>query len=147
MLRARFENQNSSPLWNSNEAKIATSTVGTAAMTENKATSRVCSRPLPSPPAAARSIASLRENSTISAIAGMRLATSSSAISGGDSRVPGSAPHRHESHNQDRDRHRSYLERCEDQIQRRPEEITGKDEQWGNEQRNLQAGPNRDTIG
>ena len=50
--RARSENQNSSPLWNSSEAKIATSTVGTAAITENKATSRVCSRPLPSPPAA-----------------------------------------------------------------------------------------------
>ena len=38
--RARFENQNSRPLWNSSEAKIATSTVGTAAIAENKATSR-----------------------------------------------------------------------------------------------------------
>ena len=36
MLRARFENQNSRPLWNSSEAKIATSTVGTAAIAVNK---------------------------------------------------------------------------------------------------------------
>jgi hypothetical protein len=33
----------------------------------------------------------LRENSTISAIAGIRLAISSSAISGGDNKVPGAA--------------------------------------------------------
>ena len=59
--RARSENQNSRPLWNSTEAKIATSTVGTAAITENSATSRVCSRPLPSPPCSARAIATLRE--------------------------------------------------------------------------------------
>ena len=89
MPRARSENQNSRPLWNSSEAKIATSTVGTAAMTENSATSRVCSRPLPSPPCSARAIATRRDNSTISAIAGIRLATSSSAISGGDSSEPG----------------------------------------------------------
>ena len=36
MLRARLENQNSRPLWNSSEAKIATSTVGTAAIAVNK---------------------------------------------------------------------------------------------------------------
>ncbi len=47
--RARSENQNSSPLWNSSDAKIATSTVGTAAITEKSATRRVWSRPLPKP--------------------------------------------------------------------------------------------------
>ena len=36
MLRARLENQNSRPLWNSSDAKIATRTVGTAAIAVNK---------------------------------------------------------------------------------------------------------------
>ena len=78
------------PLWNSKDAKIATSTVGAAAITENNATSRVWSRPLPRPPSSARAIARRRENSTISAIAGIRLAISSSAMNGGDNKDPGS---------------------------------------------------------
>ena len=48
-VRARFENQNSRPLWKSTDAKMATSTVGTTAITENKATRRTCKRPLPRP--------------------------------------------------------------------------------------------------
>ena len=89
--RARSENQNSSPDWIRIEAKIATNTVGTAAITENKATSRVCSRPVPIPRRSARALASRRASNTISAIAGIKLATSSSAISGGESNVPGAA--------------------------------------------------------
>jgi len=90
--RARSENQNSSPLWNNKDAKIATSTVGTAAITENKATRRVCRRPLPSPPCSARLIAIRREYRTISTIAGIRFATSNSPINGGESNDPGCAP-------------------------------------------------------
>jgi len=61
-------------------------------MTENSATSRVWSIPVPSPPCSARRSATRRLNSTISTIAGMRLATSSRAISGGFSVEPGSPP-------------------------------------------------------
>ena len=58
--------------------------VGTLAMTEKSATSRTCSRPLPpTGERAARRIASRRATSTISAMAGTRLATSSAATSGG----------------------------------------------------------------
>ena len=84
MPRARSENQNSTPLWNSNEAKITTSRVGTLAITEKSATRRTCSRPLPPiGDRAARRIATRRATSTISAIAGTRLATSSAATIGG----------------------------------------------------------------
>ena len=80
---ARSESQKSSPLWNSSEAKITTSKVGTLAITENKATSRTWSRPLPPiGECAARRIASRRATSTIRAMAGTRLATSSSGHHG-----------------------------------------------------------------
>ena len=94
ILRARSENQNSKPDWSRKEAKITTSTVGTAAMTEKSATRRVWSRALPMPCSRARLIASLRDNSTISAIAGSRLATSSKAISSGGTKSPGAVSRR-----------------------------------------------------
>ena len=90
IVRARFENQNSSPLCNRIDAKIATTTVGTAATIENNATSRVCNCPVPSPRRAALCRAISRAIITISTIAGSRLAISSSAISGGENKVPGS---------------------------------------------------------
>ncbi len=46
--------------------------------------------PVPSPPCEARAIAIRRDSSTINAIAGIRIATSSAAINGGDSNDPGS---------------------------------------------------------
>ena len=63
---------------------MATITVGTAAITENSATNRVCNWPVPIA-LAARAMAMRRDSSTISAMAGIRLAISSSAICGGDS--------------------------------------------------------------
>jgi hypothetical protein len=60
------------------------SSIGTLAITENSATSRTCSRPLP-PIAvrAARRIATRRPISTNSATQGSKLAISSSATTGG----------------------------------------------------------------
>ena len=68
---------------------MTTSRVGTLAITEKRATSRRWSRPLPPiGDRAARPIATRRANSTISAIAGTRLATSSKATIGGVSKAP-----------------------------------------------------------
>ena len=47
---------------------------------------------LANPSLSARRLATLRERSTISAIAGIRFATSRTAMTGGESNVPGWAP-------------------------------------------------------
>ncbi len=78
------------PNWNSSDAKITTSSVGTIAITENSATSRTWSRALPpSSDRAARLCATRRATSTISPMKGTRFATSSSATTGGVSKRSG----------------------------------------------------------
>ena len=88
MPRALSENQNCTPYWNSSDAKITTSSIGTLATIEKIATRRTCSCPsLPMAEAAARRLATRRPSSTSSAIAGTRFATSNNATIGGVSRV------------------------------------------------------------
>ncbi len=93
MVFTRSENQNCTPNWNSSEAKITTSTVGTAAMPANSATSRTCNCAPASPRRRLASrIATRRAISTTSVITGSRLATSSSVTIGGDTPLAGAAP-------------------------------------------------------
>ena len=65
-------------------------TTSAVAITENSATSRVWSWPVPMARATALARAILRDRRTISAIDGIRLAIRSNAI-GGDSKAPGAA--------------------------------------------------------
>ncbi len=86
MPLARSDDQNSTPIWNSREAKMVTSNAGTAAMIEKMATSGRAARPRPRratprpPPPRDTPPDEHQQRDT-----GTRLATSSEAIAGGDS--------------------------------------------------------------
>ncbi len=83
--RALSLNQNWTPYWNSSDAKITTSRVGTAATVANRATRRTWSRAPAVPRRRAVSSSVMRRAmSTISAISGSRLATRTSVTSGGE---------------------------------------------------------------
>ena len=86
--RALSENQNSRPDWNSSEAKIATRTVGTAAITGEQGDEAGVQLAARQPALLGPAMARRRDSRTISPIAGIRMAISSSAISGGDSKDP-----------------------------------------------------------
>ena len=93
MLRAWSEYQNCTPYWNSSDANTTTNSVGTAAITENNATSWTCRRARPPiGNRAARFIAIRRPSNTSNAPAGSRLATSSKAITAGLSKAREAAP-------------------------------------------------------
>ena len=64
---------------------MTTSSIGMLATSENRATRRTCSRPLlPMADRAALPLAIRRPKSTSRVIAGIRLATSRAAVSGGE---------------------------------------------------------------
>jgi hypothetical protein len=89
--RELSENQNSTPDWNSHEAKITTSRVGIAEIIENWNTSWTCIRPDPPTVSAARRSASRRPSRTRIAIAGSSMPISSVAVSSEGSNWPFSA--------------------------------------------------------
>ena len=78
--RELSENQNSTPDWNRYDAKITTSKVGIAEISEKKNTSWVCSRPVPPSVSAARRSAIRRPSRTSRAIAGTSVPISRVAV-------------------------------------------------------------------